>query len=388
MFERRVHGETRIRLYQVLLHLLSADCKFLGRIQTERLGDLLLFSFLVENFVNKPYYRQAVADYFGHRKITYCIHTVMTCFKTYHTCLWNNYNEDLEKCLESMYSSICELRRTEPISEHTNTETKRSLSLLLPYIEISFLSNLVAKAAKEMKPNDQIYAYLTSKKWLEVCFMPNTFCSRLKQASHLCILGYYHESLTVLATVQNRKTFTACFCYDQDSNYVLPDVRSLLDATQGILDITVETLLKYAIIPCVCYLPTEKDITPTALQYEMIRTVGTPATSTNELDKIDKYYSEWVFVDGQFLLQFLLYLNHHKLNMGFQASADIQNMELVINTKDISHRETCLNVLGWVYREERNFERARECFKMSLEIKQFCNAAFWHREDLQNMASV
>ena len=389
MFERRVYGETRIRLYRVLQHLLSADCKFMGGIQTERLGDLLCFSFLAVNFVRKSYYRRAVADYFGHRKVTYCIHAVITCFKSYHTCLWNSYNEDLEKCLESMYMSVSKLKQTETLPEHTNIETERSISLLLPFIEVSYLSNLIAKAVKQRKPNDQIYAYLVSEQWQEVRLTPNSFCSRLKQASHLYMLEYYHEALTVLTTLQNRKTFTACFCYGPSSKYVLPDVRPLLDATQGIPTITTENLLKYAIIPCVCFLPTEKDITPPALHYEMIRTVGTlSCTSTDEIEHIDKYYSEWVFIDGQFLLYFLLYLNHHKLNMESLTAADIASMELVVNTENVSHRETCLNLLGWVYKEEKNIERAAECFRLSLETKPVCNAAFWHMKDLENMADV
>ena len=50
------------------------------------------------------------------------------------------------------------------------------------------------------------------------------------------------------------------------------------------------------------------------------------------------------------------------------------NMEWVIHTREICHRDTCLNLLGWAYKAQGNFDKAVECCKMSLEIKPGHNA--------------
>ena len=59
------------------------------------------------------------------------------------------------------------------------------------------------------------------------------------------------------------------------------------------------------------------------------------------------------------------------------------NMEWVIHTREICHRDTCLNFLGWAYKAQDNFDKAVECFKMSLEIKPGHNAARWHLKDIE-----
>ena len=82
---------------------------------------------------------------------------------------------------------------------------------------------------------------------------------------------------------------------------------------------------------------------PAALCYEMIRTASQETDLGNLADHLR---GDWAFVDGQFLLHFLLYLNHNKLNMDSHAKADIANMEWLTSTQDISHRETCLSLLG------------------------------------------
>ena len=87
---------------------------------------------------------------------------------------------------------------------------------------------------------------------------------------------------------------------------------------------------------------------------------------------------DWTIVDGQFLRHFLLYLNHNAQSMTNQAVADMANMARIINTKRLSHLETCLNLLGWLYKVNGLYDRAEECFHRSLEIKLNHNAAFWH----------
>ena len=103
------------------------------------------------------------------------------------------------------------------------------------------------------------------------------------------------------------------------------------------------------------------------------------------------YLQECAVVDSMFLFYFLLYLNHSKLNMASHVRADISNMNYAINAEDrygrrkCSHREACLNILGWVNKDQGCVETAVECFRRSLEIQPRGNAATWHLRDIPNM---
>ena len=92
-------------------------------------------------------------------------------------------------------------------------------------------------------------------------------------------------------------------------------------------------------------LPVEKNVTPTAMCYEMIRAAGDDLMTGSNFSETDYIYTDWAFVDGHVLLHFLLYLNHNKLNMESHATTDIASMERLIASHPISHRETCYNLL-------------------------------------------
>ena len=63
------------------------------------------------------------------------------------------------------------------------------------------------------------------------------------------------------------------------------------------------------------------------------------------------------------------------------AYADIDNMVNLVDDSDeseLSHQETCLNLLGRVFKEQGNTDRAETYFTKSFKLKPHCNAAFQH----------
>lgn len=138
-------------------------------------------------------------------------------------------------------------------------------------------------------------------------------------------------------------------------------------------DPSVEKLIKNVFSPRVVFLPVERDLTPVALSYEMIRSMGMPPESRN--DGEDHWY-DLAVVDGQFL-HFILYLIHKKLLKYFDEVADVMNIAQVLQKK-LCHKETCLNIMGWVLRERRQTAKAVECYQMSLLLEPDHNDAFWH----------
>ena len=88
-------------------------------------------------------------------------------------------------------------------------------------------------------------------------------------------------------------------------------------------------------------------------------------------------------MDGTFLHPFLSHLNHVSLGKISEASNDIINMEQIIETRDVSHRDTCLNLLGWVYKQQSHTQKAIDCFKRSLKISPLHNAAHMHLKETE-----
>ena len=386
MFDRHVHGETKLRLHQILQHLLDSDCKFLADIKSDNIGNLLqVHCASSSTAVAKLVHQLRVKKCQQKNKLQLQAAQVAIPFSHARTFIMRidaNVDTPLESLqrldtpLDSFQRQLLKLKTNRIDTGHTQEQMKPVLQLMSPYIELSLMSILIAAEIKQGKQSEEIWPLLASDKWNELCAQSDSFSSKLKQASLMYSLGFYHSSLDILSTLAGLDRFTDCRCYDD--RLVDPIVNGLPESIPGYSCTTVEDLLKKYIIPCVYYLPLEKSVTPTALCYEMIRTVGQERAVGIDFIRTDTCYSDWAFVDGHFLLHFLLYLNHSKLNMDIHASGDTDNMEMLLNTRVISHRETCLNLLGWVYKEQGDIVRAMECFKKSIEVKPYWNAALWH----------
>ena len=371
MFHGKVYGEIKQNLVWALQYILTADCKFLSEIQTEDIGQRLGVSLFIP---------------MGKRQQDTTINEADMCalyiiaFLRIPRCR----NEILNKCYMSrervtsnLFQTVRSLRNTYTITKHTEAETQTAVSLVLPYLELSLLSSLVATASHEHQSEDRVWRLLSSKRWYELSTLSDSYSSRLKQASLMHSLGFYHASLHVLLQLTDISSFSYCSCY----NNILHTAPEIIFETikPRLHVITRDHILNQVLTPCVVFLPTEAHVTPVAICTEMIRSRGMPPGSRDERRY---FWYDWAIVDGQFLLHFLLYLNHKKLKMGIHAAADVENMQSVIASKTVSHTETCLNLLGWVYKEESSTDRALDCFQMSLALQPEHNAAVWHIKDI------
>ena len=257
------------------------------------------------------------------------------------------------------------------ITIHTEEETRRAISLILPFLYLSLLSCYIVQRID--KPTEAVKFILMDNSWFLVD--PIYSSAKLKQASALSMLGYQQLSIDVLSSFTVRDKLYLCTCYYPD----VPDQdkQLLLQATQDRHDITTIKLLRDFIQPCVHFFPHEQQITPVAINYEMIRSYVTPLKLL-EKQCISPQWYRWGVVDGFFLRWFLLYLNHRDLGHNTPATKYVKKMIRLLNSKTVCHRETCLNLLGYVHRDRGEINRAVQCFDKSLQTNTHCNAAFWH----------
>ena len=272
---------------------------------------------------------------------------------------------------KALVQRILDLVETRRITIHTEEETRRALSLILPFL---YLSRLTCEIVQRIdKPTEAVKYILMDNSWFLVD--PIYSSAKLKQASALSMLGYQQLSIDVLSSFTVRDKLYLCNCYYPD----VPDrdKQLLLQAIQCRHDITAIKLLRDYSQPCVHFFPHEQQITPVAINYEMIRSYVTPLKLL-EKQCISPQWYRWGVVDGLFLRWFLLYLNHRDLGHNTPATKYVKKMIRLLNSKTVCHRETCLNLLGYVHRDRGEINRAVQCFDKSLQTNPLCNAAFWH----------
>ena len=290
-------------------------------------------------------------------------------YQPYSECLRYDRDSRIKHMKEALVHNISDLAGTRRITIHTEEETRRALSLILPFLYLSLFSCEIVQRID--KPTEAVKYILMDNSWfLADPIYPS---AKLKQASALSMLGYQQLSIDVLSSFTVRDKLYLCTCYYPD----VPDqdIQLLLQATQDRHDITAIKLLRDYSQPCVHFFPHEQQITPVAINYEMIRFY---VTSLKLLQKHYTLWYRWGVVDGHFLRWFPLYLNRRDLGHNSQATKYVKKMIRLLNSKTVCHRETCLNLLGYIHRDRGEINLAVQCFDKSLQTNPHCNAAFWH----------
>ena len=306
---------------------------------------------------------------------TSAVHPMITfncVYQPYSECLRYDIETIIKPMKEALVHTISDLAGTTRITIHTEEETQRALSLILPFLHLILLSCEIVH--RKDKPTEAVQYILKDNAWSRAD--PIYSSAKLKQASALFMLGYQQLSLDVLSsfTITDKKCLCLCYC---PTILYYPDIDILEQAVRDRQDITTIELLREYIQPCVHFFPHEQQITPVAINYEMVRSYVTPFKLLKE-QFIHPEWFMWGVVDGHFLQLFLLYLNHRALGQNSQATVDVKKMIRLLNSKTVCHIETCLNLLGYVHKDRGEINRAVQCFIKSLETNPLCNAAYWH----------
>ena len=367
MFDRRMNHGLLVKLQDVLHRLLDADFKYVLQIRNDMFGTLLEHISLQK----PPSLLKALRSAAGRSTIFLYSFAVLAATQRRNGFLRSCYSSNIDSCVKSLFRTVSKLRKQKTVTCHSERSTKKAISLILPYLELSLMSNLVTHSKDERITR----SYLLSNKWKEIALSSDRFSAYLKQATFMYMLGYHEASLKVLNAVEETndvRTRSMCFCDPARQGKGKCELAYMIYQD----NVSQEDFLRNFWAPCVVFLPTEKSLTPQALQYEMLRSSSMPANSRTE--PIEFWY-DWAIVDGKFLLYFLLYLNHSQLAVGSKTSVYIEKMKrLLITDKFLHHKETDLNLLGWALMQENMVAEAFLCFSWSLRVKKQHNAAILH----------
>ena len=374
LIENRSQGAVKATIQCLLRKLLHEDCLVLLKIKQddicERLSTVPLANHMSSWPIDTDYYIKLRILHFHYENI-------VNELKARNVILKKCFHENVENCLTELVLSKQDLEASLGTDFHTTEDTTRALSLVKPHIELSIMSNFIAFSFQQLLPRAELHRRLFMQNWNDISTELDPFSSNLKRATFLHVFGFYRDSLDVLNSMKGTACYSICSC--EPYRNTLPS-ESLAENCSNVHGINTKELLSRYITPCVVFLPTEADLIPLPLRFEMSRTPPGDLFGRHSLE----FWYDWTVIDGNFLLLFLKYLNHKKLEMESDAERNIREMENLINVVEISHRETALNILGWVFKEEGNVSRAVEYFLKSLTIEPVHNAALIHLEHIED----
>ena len=373
IFDGRLNAQLRVRLCHVLQMILSSDFKFLLQLRSDNLGTRL------QNLIATPRMNIGLMPR-NSPEVVLKIQMARAPLQIAKAIITSKGRHLSSNTLSLLKQELLEI---ESITEHTQEETQRVISLLLPYIDLSLMSELIVSAKRSEKSAAVIFGALMSDKWREISAQSDSFSAKLKQANYLYILGHRHISLDILTSLNDKihqNIIPLCCCYKR--YFHMMKLQIISDSISP--SYSAAELQKHHVIPCVEFLPEEKDLTPTALCYEMKRQCSASAGDDRQYGRYDMEVS--AVIDGKILLYFLMYLNHRALGMEAHIRADIEYLHRIIGRDPrLSHEAADLNILGWICKDMGRVDKAMECFNHSLAIMPQTNAAIMHVKDIETV---
>ena len=373
MFDGRLSCQVREAIYQVLKGILASNCQYLTVIKSDDLGQNLAMACLPRLQLTGSVQTEDNHEVKRRLRIAKYRANVLSTLRVRNSILFRNHDSNHEAYIVNLMNTIHRCKSVETLSSNTREDTHKALALILPHLELSLISNRLALKIKEKESGNHLWTYLTSKMWDEIGAQSDPVSAKLKQATFMYVCGHYDASLNILASVENYRLLSVCYCDNQHDIY--PGTDTLVAVMPTDQEITLENHFKKLLTPCVVFLPPEGEILPPALRYEMFRAAG---MSLSREVTFGKEWYTWVVVDAQVLLHFMFYLNHKKMKMTSHIETDMKNMLRVIREENISHIETALNLFGWMHHREQMYEKARGCYQQSLYFQPQYNAARWH----------
>ncbi|KAL3847903.1 hypothetical protein ACJMK2_018794 [Sinanodonta woodiana] len=331
IYDRKIVGNVRIKLIQILGSILSDDFRF------------------------------KMTDY------SYCLVSAVNCRNYIIRKIPQNC-----PCLTYYLTSLV----------HASTYVPHSMQYPLKHVAMFICSQLGFYFASFLKENAVLlslenveYIVALTSEYLSFGMKSDATSVRLK----MCGLGIVLENhdltemcLQCISENHMRYMYSFSPC-DKPSKAILKsNLKAFNDRFLNVY-YTTEEMLENQVSFCVVYLKSEIFITPIPLRMEMYRSVGTPRGLR---DENEHFWYDWVVVDSITCLYFFQYLNLSRQGKDRHKQIAMDNMIYVIRTEpDIPHRDTALNLLAYCYMQENQPGNAFICLRESLKICPHHNSA-------------
>ena len=184
----RLERESIAKVQRALETLISANCKYLPCIRSDGFGPRL------EVMVSSQGHslKQLKGSILNRNRVrdTVTLHLQVNFSKNeLFQKVWNG--KKTVDCVKALFDLVSDLKGIGVVADHTKEQTAKALSFILPHIEISLMSNIIAS---ECYNSGETLNYLTSGNWEGVALNTDMFSAKLKQATFLHVLGHHQAS--------------------------------------------------------------------------------------------------------------------------------------------------------------------------------------------------
>jgi tetratricopeptide (TPR) repeat protein len=137
-----------------------------------------------------------------------------------------------------------------------------------------------------------------------------------------------------------------------------------------------EDCIKHITAFCVKFIQEEINCVPHELQYEMFRSTQDDMIHRHQYYE---YWMDWAVVDSLPFLYFLQYkIYSHLQRHQDQQQALSKLIRTIVTDKNLTHRETALNILGQCMEQENRPQQALNYYLLSLQLRARNNVAIIH----------
>lgn len=200
MFDGRVNNKLLDKLCLALEKIIEANfLQFFLSFKTDKLG----YRLAAERMTNCISSTVSLDGLLFKRKLESNCLLVHKVLQTYGQILENIKHKDIFRTLKELNNKILLIKQSETICDHTREETKRAISFLKPYIDLSHMSLFVVYA-NILQLSTAVNGILRKKVWNKMIAISDPFSTKLKQSSLLCMLGYNSDSLKILLALDNK----------------------------------------------------------------------------------------------------------------------------------------------------------------------------------------
>lgn len=275
---------------------------------------------------------------------------------------------DTSECI-SCHENAIRLLENPEFTDHTKAETDEACELILPFLYTSLGSHLYSRALSENKDkqetlDDQLQRLLYVQKGRN----SDLLAGALKHAAVELAGGQYNNCYEILKSVEafaDAEPCSLCCCTSDNikrqKEYFFRE--AILDRTE-MRQTSTKDFLRRAFCTCVRFLPTEMEITPHYLKFEIFR--DTAANRPAVMDAIVLFY----------YLRYCVLKQMNRMKDARLAMGKLLQVMLV--SRSLGHRDTSWNVIGCIVMECGNLPLAYSNFVQSLKLQSANNVACWH----------
>ncbi|XP_052788324.1 uncharacterized protein LOC128223108 [Mya arenaria] len=199
--------------------------------------------------------------------------------------------------------------------------------------------------------------------------------SRLKLASMLYCSGQYEEAKLVLTYTESQLHVDVCQVCPCAGRATHLKTETFL---QKVYELPVLEVLKRHVACSVAFNSLEICCVPAFLVYEMHRVIR--PDDFYHRHPINDYWMDLVIIDSKPFMFYLQYLTFRQIGEEERRLEVLDKLHnyVCVESRGRGHMETALNVLGQCYELENQYDMARTCYRKSLELFPYNNAARWH----------